>query len=96
MPKKLKKHKRPTTPIPRVECGVDLFTELYTSLQFALTGQNVYYGDSLNDLVERHAPELFQKVQDAGFKLIPNTDPAWLEQQPPEFWFDVIRDSSLN
>jgi hypothetical protein len=50
-----------------------------------------WHGDSLVELVDRHCPEIYDIAAEAGFRFVPNTNPEFLEQQPPQVWFDVVR-----
>jgi len=74
-----------------IQCDMELLTKLSTRLQFATVGQNVYYSDTLKDLVDRHCPDIYDMAKDAGFKFIPSTNKEDLVSKPPDLRFDVIR-----
>ena len=86
---------KPVARAPLIQCDPDLYVKICTTLQHAITGKSVLAGDSLAELVQRHCPELYDIEADAGFRFEPNTDPAFLEQQPPQVWFDVVRDRTV-
>lgn len=79
-----------------IECDADLYCEISSTLQFALSGKPVFYTDSLADLVNRHCPELYDLAEENGFRFIPSNDMSELEQTPPDIRFDVIRITEPN
>jgi hypothetical protein len=85
----------PVARAPLIQCDPDLYVKICTTLQHAITGKSVLGGDSLADLVQRHCPELYDMAAESGFRFEPNTDPAFLEQSPPQVWFDVVRDRAV-
>jgi hypothetical protein len=83
----------PTKPPARVavmQCGTELYIELCTALQDAITGKPVFCGDSLADLVRRHCPDIYAMARKGGFKFVPSLEPRDLESTPPQIWFDVF------
>ena len=82
----------PIARAPLIQCDKDLYIRISTTLQHAITGQLFRSTDSLADLVDRHCPEIYEIAAEAGFRFVPNTDPKFLQQQPTEIWFDVVRD----
>jgi hypothetical protein len=81
----------PIARAPLIQCDKELYIRIATTLQHAITGKSVLAGDSLVDMVDRHCPEIYDMATEAGFRFVPNTDPAFLEQEPPQVWFDVVR-----
>lgn len=79
-----------------IECDKELEIKLSMTVQHAITGQTVWYSDSLTDLVNRHCPEVYDIAKEAGFVFIPSSDPSELTYKPPRIWFDVIREPHLN
>lgn len=75
----------------KIECEQDLYIQIATRLQHAITGKNVYYGDSLVDLVNRHCPDLYDTAKAKGFSFVPSPDKEALLQMPMGIWFDVVR-----
>jgi hypothetical protein len=80
----------------KVDCDGELYGKIAGSIQNALTGQNIFYSDSLVDLIRRHCPDVYDIAQEAGFVFVPSNDKDDLTKQPPEIWFDVVRESGLN
>ena len=83
-----------TGPIPpkvRVDCGKELFIEISSTIQFAITGKKVLVGDSLKDLVDRYCAEAYKMASDKGYRLEPNDNPIYLRQKPPQAWFSIVR-----
>lgn len=75
-----------------IECDPELYTGLCTTLQHAITGKPVYYGDSLKDIVDRHCPVLYELAKDEGFHFVPSSDSGELVVNGQvRVWFDVIR-----
>ena len=76
-----------------IDCAKDsdLYVTILSTLQNKLAGKPIYYSDHLGDLVNRHCPELYTIADDAGFRFVPSDDKGELTQNPPQFWFDVIR-----
>jgi len=79
-----------------VECDKDLFIEVSTTLQHAITGKPIFYSDSLVDLVNRHCPELYEICSDAGFRFVPSNSKDELMESPPSIWFDIIEITEPN
>jgi hypothetical protein len=86
---------KPVARAPLIQCDKELYIKIATTLQHAITGKSVLAGDSLVELVDRHCPEIYDIAAEAGFRFEPNTDPAFLEQSPPQVWFDVVRDRAV-
>jgi hypothetical protein len=82
----------PIARAPLVQCDKDLYIKIATTLQHAITGKNVLAGDSLVELIDRHCPGIYDIATEAGFRFVPNPGPEFLEQQPPQVWFDVVRE----
>lgn len=76
-----------------ISCDQELYIEISTHLQHSLTGHNIFYSDSLKDLVKRHCPELYDIANEAGYIFIPSDDKEELMANPPEFWFDIVEKS---
>ena len=79
-----------------IECDQELLLDIAMTLQGALVGKPVMYGDKLHDLIKRHCPELYDQVKDEGFILIPSDNKDDLKKVPPQIWFDVIRITEPN
>jgi hypothetical protein len=79
-----------TQKVAVVDCDQDLFTEVATTLQHAITGKPVFYSDSLVDLVKRHCPQLHDICRAQGYSFIPSNSKDELMEKPPAIWFDII------
>lgn len=78
----------------RLECSPELYIRICTTLQHALTGQPVYYSDSLVDLVRRHCPEIHDIAAEEGCEVVVNDDQKLMTLEPPDIRFDVIKATS--
>lgn len=82
----------PAPKVSVIECDKELFTEVSTTLQFAITGKSYVPGVStVAGLVALHCPELFDVCAAKGFKFVPSTDADDLKGIPPDIRFDIVR-----
>jgi hypothetical protein len=73
-----------------IECDQELFTMVATTLQHSITGQPIFYSDTLSDLVKRHCPHLYDICRSEGYSFIPSDNKDELMENPPSVWFDII------
>jgi hypothetical protein len=83
--------KCPPAPKVVIECDGHTYSIIAGTIHNALAGKPVIFGDNLEDLVKRHCPEVYGLAASHGYKLVPNLNCAYMEQSPPQVWFDVVR-----
>jgi hypothetical protein len=80
----------PAAKVAVVECDDDLYIEVATTLQHSITGQPIFYSDTLVDMVKRHCPQLYDICRAEGYSFIPSDSKDELMESPPSVWFDII------